>query len=179
MSELIVHAVEAASVEEKLSWFVRLSPLFNVPGTTNVSAVKYVEVPEPFERFSRFAPVYGWTEHALRKMEKFGIAFPVALLEQPIMLPCEWGPETVPVWISSEYDPTYEPEYVRAVVQAGVNVVASGLCEQLTVDDLMFLNRNHPRTHDVALMNAESEAAYRLLEEWLSMRVSESKGSHV
>lgn len=179
MSELIVQAVESASVEEKRPWFIQLSPLFFLPGDSVASTIKYVEVPEPFERFSRFAPVYGWTEHALQQMDKFGIVFPVGLLNQPVILPCEWGPETVPVWVSSEYDPADEPEFLRAVVQAGVNVVADGLCEQLTVDDLMFLTRNHPGARHPVRNNAESEAAYRLLNEWLDVRVTELKKSYV
>lgn len=174
-----MYAVESASVEEKHPWFVRLSPVFYIPDATVVSTIKHVEVPEPFERFSRFAPVYGWTEHALREMEKFGIAFPVGLLGQPVVLPCEWGPETVSVWISSEYGPADEPEFMRAVVQAGVNVVADGLYEQLTVDDLMFLARNHPGTRHPARNDDKSEAAYHLLNEWLDVRVMELKTSYV
>lgn len=161
----LVRAVESTAVAEKRGWFVRLIPLFHVPSNPSSSS-KHVWLPEPFERNEKFGFVYGWTEHALTKMEKFGIGFPSGLVG-PVMLPSERDLQVkVPVWITADSTPGGELRLVQSLIGVAKDVVRNGESEQLSADDRAFLvQSDRPAVRKFFWDDNEGYYAYRVLTE--------------
>jgi hypothetical protein len=139
----LVCGVALTAVNEKRNWFVRLQPV--------VSAEKFpfdaeqAMFPEPFppaDDMSLF--VYGWTEHALKMMDRFGVPF-LSELHGPVLLPSadEGAGGFVRVWVSSAYAAGDGNIISKSVIQV-VDAWMAGELGEVSADEKGFLEFNYP-----------------------------------
>lgn len=128
------------------SQLIDLDPILFTPSDDVVEF--YAMVGKPFRMKSANSYVPGWTEEALQRMDRLGIALNVTL-NGPVMLPAvKQNEDLIPVW----YAPFAEDaNYVSVVVAGAVRVVdewmAAG-CVGLSDEDRIFLALNYPYERD-------------------------------
>lgn len=154
---MVVRGFELGSVQpDDASWFI-LWPVDFVP---ELGDDEFVAAPEAFPYPGVYMggepAVYAWTEETLRRMDKLGIAFPVAAsLHGPVMLPSAKDDSVlVPVWYSVRDDADGVSSIADAVAWLVENLMTGSVADEvLSGEDKRFLAAHYSFAVDGSVEN--------------------------
>lgn len=153
-----VRGVEAEPVVRKWVGTFRFIPVFFIPESESST---HTVVPEGFELTASVPFVCGWTEHALRVMDRLGIAI-LPKLYGPVLLPDEKDArKRVRVWVAADYEQDGSDYIMESVVQA-VDALIVGELPGLTVEERAFLAWHYPAYRE-GVTAKYNDAVYRRL----------------
>lgn len=174
MSEMVVRGLKLRRVYPGSPSWVGLGPVEVIP----VEEVEQFAAVEPFTFDTQGLTVPAWTEDALRRMDKLGIAFPVSVsLQGPVMLPSEKDiSEVVPVWYSTGFHWQGGFDIIVAAVRIVDELMAETLPDEvLSFEDRRFLSWHYPTWWD-APQKYKDAVSERL---WAGVKESERVMSDV
>lgn len=143
MSEVVVRGFKLSRVYPNNTSWVVLNAAYVLPAN---SEDRFAAVSEPF-KLPSYTSVFAWTEHALRMMDRLGIAFPVSVsLYGPVMMPSAADvSEVVPMWYSTGFHWKGGFDISAAVVRIVDNLIAGAFADDaFSYEDRRFLISHYP-----------------------------------